>query len=626
MPEYDALHTDAHRVNAFAAGHVFTAVELNKLHYAPPGTERWATFEVVARSRGKELCVGLREAGFTVCGANPFCPACAAAGKPAGDANSSWFPSAHSSPRAIWPRVAHDPPAIVDVVSASGVVLITLQRIMDGALRELLPGAAVPRESLLTLRREDGAAMAFVCKEDSTRTVQALGYEPGGRLLLGQWTESSSPDPLYEYAAFRARVLDLLNADPLGMLSKPICELLLEPRWFNGVGNYLRAEILHRAGVPPFESAKVVLTAAREAACGGSSSLSSPDQAPERAPEREPERVPGREPGREWGATAAGAAAGTAAVTVTDGEPQDVLSMTRDILCESICVRDADWLHWLQCYDGPARSPRWHAERVAGHQVPTGPAGFAGQLGSKSEKDGKGRQIFYRGPRGPLGNVGFTQHQLSWREQRQPQQQHQEQEQEQEHEPPQPPQPPQPHSPQPPAPAPATNEAAGEPPPSKRARLEEETVPNMAVGPCEPPPSKRARLVEETVPNMAVGPSVSTAVSPGVLLRLDELASCAPGSSVRVLGKVLRIEHEDGWRAVIELHQARLTVDLSHLPMDGHAFHKGDLFQFLGELLVDEHGSLLLRARIARSFQGVDVGLYERAVEVKRAFLQQVPG
>ena len=39
MPEYDALHTDAHRINAFAAGHVFTAVELNKLHYAPPGTE-----------------------------------------------------------------------------------------------------------------------------------------------------------------------------------------------------------------------------------------------------------------------------------------------------------------------------------------------------------------------------------------------------------------------------------------------------------------------------------------------------------------------------------------------------------------------------------------------------------
>ena len=67
-------------------------------------------------------------------------------------------------------------------------------------------------------------------------------------------------------------------------------------------------------------------------------------------------------------------------------------------------------------------------------------------------------------------------------------------------------------------------------------------------------------------------------------------------------------------------------MDLSHLPTDGHAFHKGDLFQFLGELLVDEHGSLLLRARIARSFQGVDVGLYERAVEVKRAFLQQVPG
>lgn len=205
MPEHDALHNDAHRVNAFAAGHTFTSAHLNALGYPPPGMEAWARFEVMAQSRGKEVCLALREAGSAASASMPFCPACEAAGRVAGDARTSWFPSAHESPAARDP-VAHRPPAAKDVKSTSGVVLITLQRVMDGVLLELGPSDAVPSQALCTLRRADGAALVFVAAEASEAS-RRVSYDPRGKLLLGRWHHSKSPDPLYEYDAFRASVL-----------------------------------------------------------------------------------------------------------------------------------------------------------------------------------------------------------------------------------------------------------------------------------------------------------------------------------------------------------------------------------------------------------------------------------
>ncbi|BFY97901.1 hypothetical protein BsWGS_00941 [Bradybaena similaris] len=40
---------------------------------------------------------------------------------------------------------------------------------------------------------------------------------------------------------------------------KPICEVMLDQQYFNGIGNYLRAEILYRCQVPPFVAANTVL-------------------------------------------------------------------------------------------------------------------------------------------------------------------------------------------------------------------------------------------------------------------------------------------------------------------------------------------------------------------------------
>lgn len=61
------------------------------------------------------------------------------------------------------------------------------------------------------------------------------------------WGENRGPDPMFEYEAFRSNVLQNLD-DPA--FSRPICEALLNQKYFNGIGNYLRAEILFQLVLP----------------------------------------------------------------------------------------------------------------------------------------------------------------------------------------------------------------------------------------------------------------------------------------------------------------------------------------------------------------------------------------
>ncbi|KAI6645986.1 Endonuclease 8-like 1 [Oopsacas minuta] len=72
------------------------------------------------------------------------------------------------------------------------------------------------------------------------------------------WSDNRGPDPLTEYDLFRKNVLSNLKAK---QFNNCICEALLEQLYFNGIGNYLRAEILFRAGINPFLPARDVLQA-----------------------------------------------------------------------------------------------------------------------------------------------------------------------------------------------------------------------------------------------------------------------------------------------------------------------------------------------------------------------------
>ena len=79
----------------------------------------------------------------------------------------------------------------------------------------------------------------------------------GRWLVTDEWDRTRGPCPLTEYSLFRQHVLDSLDKTAM---HKPLCEVMLDQKYFNGIGNYLRAEICHRAGVNPFASASLVLS------------------------------------------------------------------------------------------------------------------------------------------------------------------------------------------------------------------------------------------------------------------------------------------------------------------------------------------------------------------------------
>jgi len=69
-----------------------------------------------------------------------------------------------------------------------------------------------------------------------------------------EWSPDRGPCPVKEHLAFRCRVVEAVAGKPKRFDRRPICQVLHDQSLFNGIGNYLRAEVLYRAGVPPFAS------------------------------------------------------------------------------------------------------------------------------------------------------------------------------------------------------------------------------------------------------------------------------------------------------------------------------------------------------------------------------------
>jgi endonuclease VIII-like 1 len=63
------------------------------------------------------------------------------------------------------------------------------------------------------------------------------------------WSPDRSPDPVLEYDQFVEYLGEQLPR--LRQSSRTVVDVLSDQRFFNGIGNYLRAEILHRLGVGP---------------------------------------------------------------------------------------------------------------------------------------------------------------------------------------------------------------------------------------------------------------------------------------------------------------------------------------------------------------------------------------
>ncbi|XP_008061912.1 endonuclease 8-like 1 [Carlito syrichta] len=118
---------------------------------------------------------------------------------------------------------------------------------------QLVPGDALPRHAHLRFYTAPPGPQLALCFVDIRRFGR---WDLGGR-----WQPGRGPCVLLEYEQFRGNVLRNL-ADKA--FDRPICEALLDQRFFNGIGNYLRAEILFRLKIPPFEKARTVLEALQQ--------------------------------------------------------------------------------------------------------------------------------------------------------------------------------------------------------------------------------------------------------------------------------------------------------------------------------------------------------------------------
>lgn len=103
------------------------------------------------------------------------------------------------------------------------------------------------KHSHLVFESSDGVSLSFV-------DIRRFGkWWPGKG-----WSEDRSPDPTLDFEGFVRNIKENLHKKAF---DKTIAEVLLNQKYFNGIGNYLRAEIIYRVPeLSPFMEAREAIT------------------------------------------------------------------------------------------------------------------------------------------------------------------------------------------------------------------------------------------------------------------------------------------------------------------------------------------------------------------------------
>jgi len=101
------------------------------------------------------------------------------------------------------------------------------------------------KHAMFSFGLDDGTFLEFV----DARRFGSIKVIKSGKI----WSENRGPDPVKEYEIFRSIIMShRYHRD----FRKPLCEILLNQKWFNGVGNYLRSTIIFESGLNPFAPIK----------------------------------------------------------------------------------------------------------------------------------------------------------------------------------------------------------------------------------------------------------------------------------------------------------------------------------------------------------------------------------
>jgi endonuclease VIII-like 1 len=75
--------------------------------------------------------------------------------------------------------------------------------------------------------------------------------------VVTDWNQNRGPCPLTQFSEFKQHIFDNLHRVEF---NKPIHIVLMNQKYFGGIGNYLRAEILFKAKQNPFTDARTAIT------------------------------------------------------------------------------------------------------------------------------------------------------------------------------------------------------------------------------------------------------------------------------------------------------------------------------------------------------------------------------
>lgn len=68
------------------------------------------------------------------------------------------------------------------------------------------------------------------------------------------------PSILHSKVRFEKNIKVLLRTEGAKWQRKPLCNVMLDQRWFNGVGNYIRSEVIYKSGFKPCDDAFEILS------------------------------------------------------------------------------------------------------------------------------------------------------------------------------------------------------------------------------------------------------------------------------------------------------------------------------------------------------------------------------
>ncbi|KAJ4957162.1 hypothetical protein NE237_013945 [Protea cynaroides] len=110
-------------------------------------------------------------------------------------------------------------------------------------------------------------------------------------------------------------------------------------------------------------------------------------------------------------------------------------------------------------------------------------------------------------------------------------------------------------------------------------------------------------------------------IKPGILVSLQDLRPSSPffkqGVSLRVTGKLQEYSVETAI-AIITDENIRLKIDTQHLR--NLNLRLGSIYQFIGELCIENNNEATLQARVGRDVDGIDLSLYSQSLQLLRKF------